>query len=174
MTNSRDIKYKRHAIREHKNRIWLVIRRFVITNDVLNGYSMYDYLNYLKERDRLDSFSKESTISSYEKDIAIRFIIHAIKSGNCDSSIEKIDFTVCDNWLNDEIVLQHIYSNFLNYWDEAILSYKSSKAKSKRITYLIEKLNEDLLRTEIKQYANIQQQIKNLIRHYEELIAPQP
>lgn len=82
---------------------------------------------------------------------------------------QKIDFTVSDNWLNDEIVLQHIYSNFLNYWDEAIEAYKSDKAKSKRITYLIETLNRDLRRTEVKHYIAIQQQIKNLIKHYEEL-----
>lgn len=165
----KEIRYKKHLKKERKTRIWLIIRRLVIRNDVLNGYSIHEYLDYKVERNRLDALIKETSVSKREKEIACRFVKHAISTGHCDSNLNEIALSAYDEWINDSEILRRIYVNFKIYWDNVIRSYKSSNAKSKRITYIIEKLNEDIVRSEICQIVSIQAQIRDLIEYFKNM-----
>lgn len=170
---SRDIRNKRHSKKDHKKRIWLIIRKRKMTNDVLNGNSIHDYLNYLAERNRHNLLMRDHNITTAEYAVAQRFLKIAVNTDKCDSLAHDMAMTINEGWLDDDVVLQHIYSNFKAYWDRVIDTYKSRNAKSKRLNYLIEKLKEDQYRVEIREHDSIRKLIQDLIAHYQDTLNKQ-
>lgn len=168
----RDRVYKRNARRENKNKTWAFISYIKSVLSICESYNFYDLDKSISEfNESLERLHDETyTPTKNNKDLAIRFCRISFYSGKCTQNIQSIkldkllDYESFD--VLDVVDILKVSTDFKNYWDNVLESYKRKKSKIDRINYVINHLKEMRERGNLKNIPRFTEQIDNLLSYY--------
>ncbi len=172
------VKLSHQELRERKwerlqrNKLrWGVIRHFVIYDELINSFSLYDVRKLLSDLNSVQGIIDavpDYELSEIDFDVINRFEKYKQNIGECD--IDSRNTITYQNYLNirdldKEKCLIIVYENFESYWDDVLNSYKRNTERKNRLQSLIDNLNKDLV-DPLTDYESVRLKLSSLLRKY--------
>lgn len=166
----RELLYAKDARRKCKNQIWAILRYMVTYRALQDSTNFYNYKKNWEEFNKAVGTMKKMQPDDYCFNAAFRFCQMENYYGTCAYTLTNDDIEYVRNWkvnnLNIEDVLQIITESYKTYWDNVLSSYVRPLARTKRLQYLVDDLEEVMALPEIQEHSKIIEQVKNLQKYY--------
>lgn len=168
----RDRAYKHKARRENKSKTWAFLSYIKSVQSIYESSNFYDLDKSISEfNESIERLRDEIyTPTNNNKDLVIRFCRISFYSGECTQNIQSIKL---DNLLDyesfdvlDVVDIFKVSTDFRDYWDNVLESYKRKKSKIDRINYVIDHLKEMRERDNLKNIPRFTEQVDNLLSYY--------
>lgn len=135
-----------------------------------NLSSFYDYDNAVKEHKEIIDRLNGEEITNLGIKLAIRFCHIQYAKGICDQrlSAEEENRLLNKDWdyPDAEKCITPIIPIFKKYWDDVLLSYKRPSAKTNRLNYLVELLDNLSAKSSVRENVNLRNEILLLRQYY--------
>lgn len=161
---------KRYLHIQHRNKISSIISVLIHSYELSFVNNIYDYKNSIQSiKNCMESLSGLN-LDDQDYTTAYRVIHRKHSKDLCDLDIDLPSFSmeIVNGLLEQdhESILCRMYENMRDYWDEVILSYKNKSAKTKRLYYLVERLDNEMKDPLIYCYHSVLSKIIELRTHY--------
>lgn len=154
-----------------KHKIWLVLRYMISHRQLVQSSTFYDFKKYIADHKYAIGELRKSHPNKYSFDAAIRFCRMEYYYGTCDHQLTEADIEFILNWqsniINTHDILKNVFVSYKEYWDGVLSSYIRPSARTKRLRYLIENLEEMMDLSDIQEYPDILQGMKELQNQYQ-------
>lgn len=172
---------KRHRLklreqrRERKYFIWEILRYMISRQELANSSDFYNLRKTLVDYNNSLERLNNDVPSNEHFEIAFRFCQSELYKGKCNHALTKDEMQIIRDWrtqtLNIKEILEKVANSYMEYWDEVLASYKRPSARTDRLKYLDEKLDEFSKWPEIQSIEGANNTIHQLRQHYSNMLA---
>lgn len=167
----RKLLYAKDARRKWKNQVWAILRYIVTYRILLDSTNFYNYKKNWDDHKQAIGTMKQMQPDDYCLDVAFRFCQMENYYGKCTHALTNEDIKYVRNWkvtnLTIEDILLIVTESYKTYWNNVLNSYARPSARTKRLQYLLDDLEEIMSLQDIQEYPKILDLIKDLQRDYQ-------
>lgn len=162
--------YARDARRNRQNQVWAILRYIVTYRVLLDSTNFYNFKKNWEDHKHAIGTMKKMKPDEYCFKVAFRFCQMENYYGTCTHALTPEDIKYVRNWkvnnLNIEDYLHIVTESYKTYWNNVLDSYVRPSARTKRLQYLVNDLEEIMALPDIQEYPKVIEQIKDLQKDY--------
>lgn len=167
----RDLLYSREARRKSKDQVWIILRYMVSYKNLLESSNFYNFKKNLEDyKVALDAMENMHP-NDYSFNVAFRFCQMEHHIGLCTHTLTNEEIFFVRNWKDNNInideLLHKVLESYKSYWNNVLHSYVRQSARTKRLQYIVDDLDNIMTMPDIKERPIIIDQIKKLQMEYQ-------
>ncbi|MFC2439327.1 MAG: hypothetical protein ACFNVH_00690 [Segatella maculosa] len=161
--------------RERKHTIWSILRFMITYKDLIeNTTDFYQFRDNLAAFKTAKGEMRKRHPDACALDTAIRFCQMESFYGTCNHKLTENDIQTIYNWkelnVDEEKLLNIVLSSFESYWKGVLNSYVRPSARTKRIAYLIQELDNVKEIEGVRSYPKVLDRLDQLQQQYRDML----